>query len=63
MPGRYTEVAFIQGWPLFRGGLYSGVAFKRGSTVVPLYAVRHDRDAVRYLKSAYLAVGVTSFCS
>ncbi len=44
--GRYIGVAFIEGlfctqlfiwdlgsWPLYRGGLYSGVAIKRGSTV------------------------------
>ncbi len=46
--GHYIGVAFIEGlfctqincsfwdldsWPLYRGGLYSGVAVKRGSTV------------------------------
>ncbi len=44
--GHYIRVAFIEGlfctqsvhlgpgsWPLYRGGLYSGVAVKRGSTV------------------------------
>ncbi len=43
--GRYIGVAFIEGlfchklfiwdldsWPIYRGGLYSGVAVKRGST-------------------------------
>ncbi len=30
IPGRYTEVAFIQGWPSFRGGRYTEVAFIQG---------------------------------
>ncbi len=50
--GRFIGVAFIERlfctqtvhldlgpWPLYRGGLYSGVAVKRGSTVVVIHIV------------------------
>ena len=63
--GRYIGVVFIEGlfcirmfiwdldsWPLHRGGLYSGVAAKRGSTVYiiiltdNIYYTKHARGRI-----------------